>query len=706
MAEDPSILVVYLPPADDGARGKSALDPRDPAALEKSVNDASVRTAALWVSFLTLIIYLVISVGTVTHMMLLLEQPIKLPLFNVELSLIGFFFVAPLLILAHHAYLLLQLSTLSAKAKMFGDTLRDAGLSEEGRAAIVSRIDQSPVARLSDRGGSHLTRAVTTTMQFATLLIPVAALLMIQIAFLPYHHEWLTWMHRAVIATDILLLWSLWPADLTVDRPVRKHSVLLRSIGKLSAVLAFAFSVFVATFPGDVADRIVTVTDEKGMARPVAHSFTRWLFQGTIDDVTGRRSSPFSNTLVLPDADLVDDERLAKMDALDESRADGHWPDDARRALARESINRFRGRNLRNAVFDRADLRRSDFTGADLVGASFRAARLQRSLFGCAVSSGQSPKYLGLDDDTGYRLRPICTRANRATFQNAFLDEIAVDGAQFWQADFSGARMRGALLRYGQFFDGLFEDADLQGTTICGSSFRGSQLRRAILNGSVIVGGNFRNAVFRKTQWHLTSLWQTKMELADFSDSSFSGARLFEVDLRGSLWMDTDIELVHMSLVHTYGAFLSARKATGALLDEIVVANQDVIVAGRAWVEPCLTFEPEDKRIGEDIASMASRRPNHAHPWLELKNAADKVTHTAGVARLLVNKFCPPADSNHVPRALARDSRLASVALKSIVLAPASSTANPCHGVAALAPLDRSLLLWKLRSLDASSDRN
>jgi len=53
----------------------------------------------------------------VTHRDLFLETPIKLPLLNVDLSLIGFFAVAPTVLVIFHFYVFLQLLGLATKAK-------------------------------------------------------------------------------------------------------------------------------------------------------------------------------------------------------------------------------------------------------------------------------------------------------------------------------------------------------------------------------------------------------------------------------------------------------------------------------------------------------------------------------------------------------------------------------------------------------------
>ena len=57
---------------------------------------------------------LAIAFGSVTHRDLFLETPIKLPLLNVDLPLVGFFAVAPTVLLIFHFYVFLQLAGLAS----------------------------------------------------------------------------------------------------------------------------------------------------------------------------------------------------------------------------------------------------------------------------------------------------------------------------------------------------------------------------------------------------------------------------------------------------------------------------------------------------------------------------------------------------------------------------------------------------------------
>ena len=92
--------------------GPRAKTEADLAPYRDAVNEAAGKSRGLWLGFIALLAYLFIAVGAVTHRDLLLENPVRLPVLNVDLPLLGFFGVAPVFFLINHFFLLLQLTYL------------------------------------------------------------------------------------------------------------------------------------------------------------------------------------------------------------------------------------------------------------------------------------------------------------------------------------------------------------------------------------------------------------------------------------------------------------------------------------------------------------------------------------------------------------------------------------------------------------------
>src|SRR6266566_8988739 len=125
-----------------------AIDPNDVGELQKALNDAAGKASVLWTTFVTFELYLAIAFGSVTHRDLFLETPIKLPLLNVDLPLVGFFVVAPTVLVIFHFYVLLQLLALAAKARDYDTLLRQAISDTSDRQYLRQRLDSFVVLQL------------------------------------------------------------------------------------------------------------------------------------------------------------------------------------------------------------------------------------------------------------------------------------------------------------------------------------------------------------------------------------------------------------------------------------------------------------------------------------------------------------------------------------------------------------------------------
>src|SRR5579871_232491 len=92
-------------------------------ALRNAVADAAGVGTGLWLTYLSILAYLAIATGAVTHRDLFFDNPLKLPLLNVDLPLSVFFVLGPLLLLVVHTYVLLHLVLLAGKVGHFDTEL-------------------------------------------------------------------------------------------------------------------------------------------------------------------------------------------------------------------------------------------------------------------------------------------------------------------------------------------------------------------------------------------------------------------------------------------------------------------------------------------------------------------------------------------------------------------------------------------------------
>jgi hypothetical protein len=85
----------------------------DLEAIKEAVDDAASVGGGLWLSYLFVLFYLAVAAGAVTHKNLFFENPVKLPFLGIELPLVAFFALAPLIFVVVHAYTLVHLVMLT-----------------------------------------------------------------------------------------------------------------------------------------------------------------------------------------------------------------------------------------------------------------------------------------------------------------------------------------------------------------------------------------------------------------------------------------------------------------------------------------------------------------------------------------------------------------------------------------------------------------
>jgi Pentapeptide repeats (8 copies) len=329
-------------------------------------------------------LYLAIATGTTTHRMLFLESPLNLPVLNIALPLLGFYILTPIIFVVFHFYMLLNLVLLARTAKSFEDALVRAFPDDGEPRETFRRIENTLFVQLlvgakPEREGCNA--KLLSLMALITLaLAPVALLLMIQIKFLPYHSEWITWLHRGLLALDLGLVWTLWPGYRSgwgVIRLWPKWSWWLGWTG-----MALAYAVVVATFP----DEHMYLARLHGIA-PV-------------------------NTLKLHGEDLIDDAKLAHILEKNESSSDEpRW-------VASFSAS---DRDLTGADLGDADVRHVDFSGAILNRAHLDRAWAENAHFVYAELQGAS----------------IWT----AQLRGALLDHAQLQGAALLNAQLQGTSL-------------------------------------------------------------------------------------------------------------------------------------------------------------------------------------------------------------------------------------------------------------------------
>jgi hypothetical protein len=423
---------------------ENAAEAENLAALRQSVAEAASVGDSLWLSYIVAFYSIGFLAASVTHRDLLFGKSVSFPILNVELPLALFFVVAPVVLLVSHAYLVVHLAMVGKKARLFDEALvarvddhpTREGLRWQLPSNVLVQFLVGPLEMRAGAFGFIFYSIVLTTI----VLGPIVLLLYLQVQFLPYHHEQITWLHRLAVLLDVGLLWTFWPA--VVDRPGELTDTLIGTFWRhkvlvVLSIVALWFSFLMATFPGEKLHALLRpATSDSATPVMVVPGFLRFselydsLFNGPIECWHGGRQSPFSATLVLTDA------RVAIASPRDAGATNSLRGRNLEGAILNGTFLQnvdLTGADLKNASLERADLtdanlNKADLTGAWLVRANLEGATLYKTRLDGAVLVGLTPKDYWKNKDAA--IDGITTEGERGQFDSACGDEPKSAGAK------------------------------------------------------------------------------------------------------------------------------------------------------------------------------------------------------------------------------------------------------------------------------------
>jgi uncharacterized protein YjbI with pentapeptide repeats len=568
---------------------------RDLVAIRDTVVDAASVAAGLWFSYLFVLLYLLVAAGSVTHRDLLLQSPVRLPFLNVDLPLVGFFVLGPLLFLVVHAYVLLHFVLLAGKVGVFDGELRaqiaDAETRTRLRRQLPSNIFVQFLAGPMETRKGIVGLFLRLIAQVSLVLGPIALLVFVQLQFLPYHDEIISWWQRIAVVIDLALLWTLWPA-IAHGKPItdawrdtQRRSITWVGLASLIPIL-LVFSI--ATFPGEWLESGLSVSrasEDRGwrsIPQRLVFGLRHALVMGDVDFASRKPTSLWSNRLVLPGLSVMDE---AKYDT------------DAKLAAVRETYA-LRGRNLNGAVLIGAMLRKADFTAVNLNNATLDDADLREAKFDCAVP-GDPPA-----EPPDRCVQLLGASLRRANLLGTDMAYVNLEGASLTRANLMGASLRSADLRGADL-----TKANLQGADVSEAKLQAAIMERARMNGVRLRGANLTGAV---------------LSLAELRGATLSGATIQATDLQGALVWRADPTLFKRATIFAprlrTDPDWSAADALGlrtAIETEVPSGpRRDEALKSIARLDPTTPFEQESlfAQTWQTIAKDSpSEKPSPAH---------------------------------------------------------------------------------------------
>jgi hypothetical protein len=172
--------------------------------LLEVANGASKHASLLHAGFILTCAYVMLVTTGTTDLNLLLGKGTILPGVNVDVSLEGFFILAPIAIILAHLYLLLHLQLLSRKLFAFDKSSPAVSLRDQLHLFLNAHY-------LIGRANGTVYVLLSLAVLVTVILLPLMTLILLQIRFLAYQNEFITWSHRCAIWADLILLFALWP---------------------------------------------------------------------------------------------------------------------------------------------------------------------------------------------------------------------------------------------------------------------------------------------------------------------------------------------------------------------------------------------------------------------------------------------------------------------------------------------------------------
>jgi uncharacterized protein YjbI with pentapeptide repeats len=505
--------------------------------LLESVNDAANAVSTRFVTFVSVGAYVAVTVASTTHEMLLRASSlVTLPLLNAQIPIIGpfgFYTIAPWLIVLLHSDLLLQLSILGNELGRFEQEVERVG--EPKRSLLRQRVANFYyVLYLTGGAPSRLLHLLSAFITWMTaVMFPLALLLWIQIRFLPFHSPRDTWLHRAALIVDTVLILfilmpRLWPRLREVGKAGGLPGLLRQAVSvpvfiALACLATVAISLFVATIP-----------DQPGGASWFAKNMEL------------RERVLTANVLTPEDINAL---------------RDATSPEELSRVLAKVMpFQALQGRDFRyadlyNAVLPRLDLRavrtadgppakplpadceqrrgcqdppeceEPGLQRTQLIGANFAWASMQGAMFDEAVLDDADLAWAKLQDGSLSRAHLNRAILTSARLRNTRLEAAKLCGADLREADLEHASLARAYLRGASLRGAHLASANLQGADL-----RGADLSEADLTEADLTGASLQGAVLRGARTQGARFDAANVELADLSAPGAAPPARAEVD--------------------------------------------------------------------------------------------------------------------------------------------------------------------------------
>jgi uncharacterized protein YjbI with pentapeptide repeats len=512
-----------------GANVSGAKLPASVAAFDGLANvaEASKSTQNLFTSMLFVCAYTWLTIAGTTDAQLLnnaAPPSSKLPILGIDIPLVRFYLVAPLLLMSLYLYFQLGLQRLWEELSELPAIFPDGrSLDKKAYPWLLNVLVRAYLPRLQE-GRSHLARwqaGISTLLAWG--LVP-ATLLLAWARYLRAHDWVVTGLHVAVLAGVVGFGVGFRRLAASTLRGSERREFMWRKAWRSArgagivtsgAAAGLLYLLSLGVVDGYNAESVYDPKIAQQLAaRYYAWDIRRWL-PWTLNRVGVSPSAMLTDAVLstkpanwAPDEPkLLDGVRGADLEHRNLRHTMGY------NAFAANAY--FQQSDLCWADMRECDLRRADFRGARLIGANFRFSRLGEADFRRkAVLSQARFKEADL----------VGAKLEEAILRNTNFEDAILQGANLKKADLTGAVLTNARLDPRPNFD----PSQVKPTDLTGANLTGAVLLRADLSRANLAGANLTNARLNDA-----TLAGAVLDGANLDGAVLDGAILKGVDLRG-----------------------------------------------------------------------------------------------------------------------------------------------------------------------------
>ena len=493
--------------------------------LADSINDTARMARATNSLFLFVALYLALTLLSTTDESLLRNGQVVLPQVGAGISVVQSYVLAPVVFLYLHGQALVLLIVLARKVRTFEAVLREEipGAGDNSLAKRKECKDWLSAFALvqvfqGDSGLSTMSRVLTW---LATEAIPLTLLIAIDLSFVRYQSDEITWIHHVVFVADLwLVVW--FNQQVFGGRPATTWGRLSTWTRTTLALSMMGLLVFFTHPPNGTESSyyIWRHDDQPSTNRFFLHNLVGG---GNLLDAGPCRWWGMACRYL----DLSHLDSRARAASEERDPVSGQFGDHDREQSRRGSVAELHlsKRKLRFARFRHAQLQGANFEFAQLQGADFEFAQLQNADLAWAGLQRARLTEARLQGADLYEAQLQGASLNAARLQEAHLRNAELQGA-----DLQGAHLQAAILRGAQLVSANLKRAQLQGAVLWNAELSGSNLTRALLQGAELNDASLRGA----------NLSHARLEAVDFVGTRLGGANLRKVRLLCSSGVPAD----------------------------------------------------------------------------------------------------------------------------------------------------------------------